>query len=153
MLMDLKFPSKCACGWASHPWSLQVSFTRQYTCCEFNNHYTLSIRILTHQICILYSSASTLGLWRRSLVPHSPSSASLYSGGSRIYPGGAPTYNFVNFPENCMKSKEFGRRGEGGVHPSHPLDPPLFYAIQAMFIRSQKKIFGVSYTGIGVSFS
>ena len=30
-----------------------------------------------------------------------------------------------NFPENCMKSKEFGRPG-GGVRPSRPpLDPPM----------------------------
>ena len=27
--------------------------------------------------------------------------------------------NTPNFPENCMKSKEFGRPG-GGVRPSHP---------------------------------
>ena len=33
--------------------------------------------------------------------------------------------NTPNFPENCMKSKEFGRPG-GGVHPSRPpLDPPM----------------------------
>ena len=33
--------------------------------------------------------------------------------------------NTPNFPENCMKSKEFGRPG-GGVRPSRPpLDPPM----------------------------
>ena len=34
--------------------------------------------------------------------------------------------NTPNFPENCMKSKEFGRPGGGGVRPSRPpLDPPM----------------------------
>ena len=48
------------------------------------------------------------------------------SGGSRIFPRGGrePSrggVNTPNFPENCMKSKEFGRPG-GGVRPSRP--PP-----------------------------
>ena len=35
--------------------------------------------------------------------------------------------NTPNFPENCMKSKEFGRPG-GGVRPSRPpLDPPMVH--------------------------
>ena len=52
------------------------------------------------------------------------------SGGSRIFPRGGrePSrggVNTPNFPENCMKSKEFGRPG-GGVRPSRPpLDPPI----------------------------
>ena len=56
-----------------------------------------------------------------------------YSGGSRIFPRGGrePSrggVNTPNFPENCMKSKEFGRPG-GGVRPSRPpLDPPMTYA-------------------------
>ena len=46
------------------------------------------------------------------------------SGGSRIFPRGGrePSrggVNTPNFPENCMKSKEFGRPG-GGVRPSRP---------------------------------
>ena len=54
----------------------------------------------------------------------------VYSGGSRIFPRGGrePSrggVNTPNFPENCMKSKEFGRPG-GGVRPSRPpLDPPM----------------------------
>ena len=49
---------------------------------------------------------------------------STYSGGSRIFPRGGrePSrggVNTPNFPENCMKSKEFGRPG-GGVRPSRP---------------------------------
>ena len=53
-----------------------------------------------------------------------------FSGGSRIFPRGGrePSrggVNTPNFPENCMKSKEFGRPG-GGVRPSRPpLDPPM----------------------------
>ena len=50
--------------------------------------------------------------------------ASVSSGGSRIFPRGGrePSrggVNTPNFPENCMKSKEFGRPG-GGVRPSRP---------------------------------
>ena len=54
----------------------------------------------------------------------------IISGGSRIFPRGGrePSrggVNTPNFPENCMKSKEFGRPG-GGVRPSRPpLDPPM----------------------------
>ena len=37
--------------------------------------------------------------------------------------------NTPNFPENCMKSKEFGRPG-GGVRPSRPpLDPPMLLVL------------------------
>ena len=44
-------------------------------------------------------------------------------GGGVNPPGGG--VNTPNFPENCMKSKEFGRPG-GGVRPSRPpLDPPM----------------------------
>ena len=55
------------------------------------------------------------------------------SGGSRIFPRGGrePSrggVNTPNFPENCMKSKEFGRPG-GGVRPSRPPpDPPMVVA-------------------------
>ena len=38
-------------------------------------------------------------------------------GGGVNPPGGG--VNTPNFPENCMKSKEFGRPG-GGVRPSRP---------------------------------
>ena len=46
------------------------------------------------------------------------------SGGSRIFPRGGrePSrggVNTPNFPENCMKSKEFGRPG-GSMRPSRP---------------------------------
>ena len=56
-----------------------------------------------------------------------------YSGGSRISPGGGGANSpgggrqhtiLPNFPENCMKSKEFGRPG-GGAPPEPPLNPPL----------------------------
>ena len=40
---------------------------------------------------------------------------------------GAPTYNFPNFPKNCMKLKEFGSPKEGTCIPRAPLDPPLHY--------------------------
>ena len=46
--------------------------------------------------------------------------------------GGAPTAQgghqhtiLLNFPENCMKSKEFGHRGGGGVPFAPPTHPPL----------------------------
>ena len=39
--------------------------------------------------------------------------------------GGREHAILPNSPKNCMKLKEFGRRG-GGVRPSRPpLDPPL----------------------------
>ena len=45
------------------------------------------------------------------------------SGGSRIFPGGAPTPKsaiiFQFFAENCMKMKEFGPPG-GGARPWRP---------------------------------
>ena len=48
-----------------------------------------------------------------------------YSGGSRIFPGGAPTPKiaiiFQIFAENCMKMKEFGLPGGGARVPSAPL--------------------------------
>ena len=37
--------------------------------------------------------------------------------------------NTPNFPENCMKSKEFGRPGGGGggrASLTPPLDPPMY---------------------------
>ena len=51
------------------------------------------------------------------------------SGGSRIFPRGGcePSrggVNTPNFPENCMKSKEFGRPG-GRASLTPPLDPPM----------------------------
>ena len=70
---------------------------------------------------------------RASLAPPLRSATDLHfpiSGGSRIFPRGGrePSrggVNTPNFPENCMKSKEFGRPG-GGVRPSRPpLDPPM----------------------------
>ena len=50
------------------------------------------------------------------------------SGGSRISPGGGANSPgggrqhtiWPNFPENCMKSKEFGRSGGGGGAPCAP---------------------------------
>ena len=33
--------------------------------------------------------------------------------------------NTPNFPENCMKSKEFGRPGGGRASLTSPLDPPM----------------------------
>ena len=47
--------------------------------------------------------------------------------------------NTPNFPENCMKSKEFGRPG-GGVRPSRPpLDPPMLCpAYNEQFARSSR---------------
>ena len=57
----------------------------------------------------------------------------LYSGGSRISPrrgrqlprGGAPTYDFANFPKNCMKLKEFGPPGGRARPKFYYVDPPL----------------------------
>ena len=56
------------------------------------------------------------------------------SGGSRISPRGANSSSagggghqhriLPNFPENCMKSEEFGHPG-GGRIPAPPLDPPM----------------------------
>ena len=50
------------------------------------------------------------------------------SGGSRIFPGGAPTPKsaiiFQFFAENCMKMKEFGPPG-GRASLVPPLDPPM----------------------------
>ena len=47
------------------------------------------------------------------------------SGGSRIFPGGAPTPKiaiiFHIFAENCMKMKEFGPPGGGARVPGAPL--------------------------------
>ena len=40
-------------------------------------------------------------------------------------PGGG--VNTPNFPENCMKSKEFGRPGGGRASLTPPLDPPMTY--------------------------
>ena len=39
--------------------------------------------------------------------------------------GGAPTYDLPNFPQNCLKLKEFGLQGGGGCVPRDPLDPPV----------------------------
>ena len=64
---------------------------------------------------------------RASLAP--PLGSANGSGGSRIFPGGAPTPKsaiiFQFFAENCMKMKEFGPPG-GGARPwCPPLDPPM----------------------------
>ena len=43
-------------------------------------------------------------------------------------PGGGGRQHTIlpNFPENCMKSEEFGRPGGGGgAPPATPLNPPL----------------------------
>ena len=55
--------------------------------------------------------------------------------------------NTPNFPENCMKSKEFGRPG-GGVRPSRPpLDPPMttvedWMEIEPSLSLAQQKLVG-----------
>ena len=80
------------------------------------------------QKCIIWQDPSFFSL------PRYISSLQV-SGGSRIFPRGGrePSrggVNTPNFPENCMKSKEFGRPG-GGVRPSRPpLDPPMQVARQ-----------------------
>ena len=49
--------------------------------------------------------------------------------------------NTPNFPENCMKSKEFGRPG-GGVRPSRPpLDPPMKAIFNKLLIWRNMKVF------------
>ena len=47
-------------------------------------------------------------------------------GGGASSPGRRQHKILPNFPENCMKLKEFGP--PGGARPSRPLDPPLFYS-------------------------
>ena len=47
-------------------------------------------------------------------------SISVFSGGSRIFPRGGGGVNTPNFPENCMKSKEFGRPGRGRASLTPP---------------------------------
>ena len=42
-----------------------------------------------------------------------------FSRGGGVNPPGGGGVNTPNFPENCMKSKEFGCPG-GGVRPSRP---------------------------------
>ena len=64
------------------------------------------------------------------------------SGGSRIFPRGGrePSrggVNTPNFPENCMKSKEFGRPGGGRASLTPPLDPPM-EVTELPFIRFGK---------------
>ena len=57
------------------------------------------------------------------------------SGGSRIsprrgrqLPGGAPTYEFVNFRRKLHENEEILATGGGGGRPlRHPLDPPLVW--------------------------
>ena len=58
------------------------------------------------------------------------------SGGSRIFPGGAPTPKiaiiFHIFAENCMKMKEFGPPGGwggGGARPWRPLGSANEYEV------------------------
>ena len=55
----------------------------------------------------------------------------LFSGGSRIFPRGGrePSrggVNTPNFPENCMKSKEFGRPGGACVPHAPPRSANAF---------------------------
>ena len=69
--------------------------------------------------------------------------ADITSDGSRISPrggrepskGGGPEHTILpNSPKNCMKLKEFGCRGGGGVRPSRPpLDPPLFTVLFCIY--------------------
>ena len=54
------------------------------------------------------------------------------SGGSRIFPEGAPTLmwrrrdtNLLNFPPNCMKLRKFWSLGGGACAGGAPLDPAL----------------------------
>ena len=66
-----------------------------------------------HFIPLPSTSSGTSPQWRIQDFPE---------GGREPSRGGV---NTPNFPENCMKSKEFGRPG-GGVRPSRPpLDPPM----------------------------
>ena len=75
------------------------------------------------------------------------------SGGSRIFPRGGrePSrggVNTPNFPENCMKSKEFGRPGGGGGRASltPPLDPPMVLnKPQINYIHGERFPLAVSY--------
>ena len=47
-------------------------------------------------------------------------------GGGANSPGGRQHAILPKFPKKCMKSKEFGSPGGGGVRPLRPpLDPPL----------------------------
>ena len=49
----------------------------------------------------------------------------LWGGGVPTPKVGVLTFYFTNyFAENCMKMKEFGSQGGGGV-PGAPLDPPM----------------------------
>ena len=87
-------------------------FIRNTSRCLFQDN--MSRNISNH--CILL----------RQLVPRHIhiSSYITYSGGSRIFPRGGhePSrggVNTPNFPENCMKSKEFGRPG-GACIPHTP---------------------------------
>ena len=55
------------------------------------------------------------------------------------FPGGG--VNTPNFPENCMKSKEFGRPGGGACVPHAPLDPPMILIINGLFLEKFTKGF------------
>ena len=48
-------------------------------------------------------------------------------GGANPQGGGANLLFCPNFPENCMKMKEFGPRGGGGASLAPPLDPPMLW--------------------------
>ena len=53
--------------------------------------------------------------------------------------------NTPNFPENCMKSKEFGRPGGGRASLTPPLDPPMVIQttcikIEALFVPVKKEV-------------
>ena len=63
---------------------------------------------------MLFSFDFFLSQWRIQDFPE---------GGREPSRGGV---NTPNFPENCMKSKEFGRPGGGACVPHAPLDPPMF---------------------------
>ena len=94
-------------------------------------HVCFILYILYYPSCPLYIVAFDYQ-WRIQDFPE---------GGREPSRGGV---NTPNFPENCMKSKEFGRPG-GGVRPSRPpLDPPMITYYSSMetkikISRFQKK--------------
>ena len=94
--------------------SLNTNCTERFSC------YAFHCRVIEPwKPASRLSGCINLKIWmRRKLISYS-----VTSGGSRIFPRGREPsrggVNTPNFPENCMKSKEFGRPG-GGVRPSRP---------------------------------
>ena len=43
--------------------------------------------------------------------------------------------NTPNIPENCMKSKEFGRPGGGRASLTPPLDPPMVWCRSTVLVH------------------